>query len=240
MTKPSRLQSALRLLLRPTITPARHSISTPTFLSTPPVRHAHREASKPPVIPTPIPFVPDVKTFLTVIGRNLSQHTAKFPTWEALFSLTSPQLKELGIEPPRTRRYLVLWRDKYRQGAFGPGGDLKYVDGEGRAKLTIEETEAAPLDVWKRVVNIPMEKQLAEVPLEERVKPEGYRVEGQTVAGPYAIPMKGENAVVVAPTEGMWELKRGRKIDGGERRRAMVRHKRRIAENKAAREAMGL
>lgn len=185
--------------------------------------------------------MPDVKTFLTVIGRNLSQHTAKFPTWEALFSLTSPQLKELGIEPPRTRRYLIAWREKYRNGFFGPGGDLKYVDAEGRAKLAIERIEPAPLDVWKRAVNIPMDKQVAEVPLSQRVKPEGYRVEGDTIAGPYALPKKGEkHAVVVAPTEGMWESKRGRKVDGGERRRAMVRHKKRVAAYREAREAMGI
>lgn len=191
-----------------------------------------------PVIPSPIPFVPDVKTFLTVIGRGLSQHTAKFPTWEALFSLTSPQLKELGIEPPRTRKYLIHWREKYRLGLFGPGGDLRHVR-DGQAKLAVEEKEVAPLEVRRRVVNIPVDKKISEIPDEDKVRVERYTVHGTGVAGPYALPVKGEKAALVSVTEGMWEEKRGRKIDGGERRRAQVRFKRRVAERKAQRESMG-
>lgn len=191
-----------------------------------------------PVIPSPIPFVPDVKTFLTLIGRGLSQHTSKFPTWEALFSLTSPQLKELGIEPPRTRKYLIHWREKYRLGRFGPGGDIRHV-ADGRAKLALEETEVAPFEYRRRVVNIPVDKKIEEVAEAEKVRVDGYTVRGTAVAGPFALPMKGEKAAVVAPAEGMWEEKRGRKIDGGERRRAEVRFKRRVAERKAQREAMG-
>ncbi|KAF3770708.1 hypothetical protein M406DRAFT_59615 [Cryphonectria parasitica EP155] len=199
--KPSRVRSALSLLSRPT--------------------------AQVPVIPSPIPFVPDVATFLKLIGRGLSQHTAKFPTWEALFSLTSPQLKELGIEPPRTRRYLIHWRDNYKLGRFGPGGDIKHVQ-DGKAKLAVEEIETGPLDVVRRVVNIPLDKNIEDVPEQDKVKVDGYIVQGTGVAGPYALPMKGAKAAIVAATEGMWEEKRGRKIDGGERRRA-----------EAQREAMG-
>merc|ERR1711964_946285 len=43
-------------------------------------------------IPKPTPFVPNSGTFLTLIGRNLSQHASKIPSWRALFSLTSAQL----------------------------------------------------------------------------------------------------------------------------------------------------
>lgn len=226
--KTSQFRTALRLLTRPSTT-IHQTIQT---------RHAHQQASKAPIIPSPTPFVPDVKTFLTLIGRGLSSHTAKFPTWEALFSLTSPQLRELGIEPPRTRRYLIHWREKFRLGQFGPGGDIKHVE-DGRAKLAVLEVERGPLDYSRHVVNVPVDKKPEEVPAEERVSVDGYHVEGSNVVGPYALPMKGGRAAVVAVTEGMWEEKRGRKIDGGERRRAEVRFKRRVAERKAQREAMG-
>ena len=91
-----------------------------------------------PKIPPQTPFVPDLQTFLTLIGRNLSQYSSKIPTWEALFSLTSPQLKELGIEPPRSRRYLLRWREKFRNGEYGIGGDLKSVE-NAQAELRIVE-----------------------------------------------------------------------------------------------------
>lgn len=232
--KTSRVQSALGLLLRPTAATA-NAAHRPI---PPQIRCAHRQAEKTPVIPSPIPFVPDVKTFLTLIGRGLSQHTAKFPTWEALFSLTSPQLKELGIEPPRTRKYLIRWREKYRLGHFGPGGDLRHVR-DGQAKLAVEEREVRPLEVRRRVVNIPVEKKVGDVPDADKVRVERYTVDGTGVAGPYALPVKGEKAALVTVTEGMWEDKRGRKIDGGERRRAQVRFERRVAERKAQREANG-
>ncbi|KAF6225953.1 hypothetical protein HO173_012676 [Letharia columbiana] len=94
--------------------------------------HARASASQPPT-PQPTPFVPDASTFLKLIGRNLSQHAGKIPTWQSLFSLTSTQLRELGVEPARTRRYLLWWRDRFRKGIFGVGGDLRNVkDGGGR------------------------------------------------------------------------------------------------------------
>ncbi|KAI3399281.1 hypothetical protein diail_7235 [Diaporthe ilicicola] len=227
--KTSQFRTALRLLTRPS-----------TVVQQPlQIRHAHQEASKVPIIPTPTPFVPDVKTFLTLIGRGLSSHTAKFPTWEALFSLTSPQLRELGIEPPRTRRYLIHWRDKFRAGHFGPGGDIKHVGEGGRAKLAVVEVERGPLDFSRHVVNVPADKNVEEVPPSERASVEGYHVEGDVVVGPYALPLKGGRAATITVTEGMWEEKRGRKIDGGERRRDEVRFKRRVAERKAQRESMG-
>lgn len=223
--KTSRLQSALGLLLRPSAT-----LHKPFQ-----IRCAHQEANKIPTIPSPIPFVPDVKTFLSLIGRGFSQHTSKFPTWEALFSLTSDQLRELGIEPARSRRYLIHWRNKYRSGYLGPGWDLKYVQ-DGQAKLAVEETPKGLLDVKRRVVNIPMDKSITEVSEEEKILVEGYKWRSGSIAGPYVKQKGGQEAVVTA-TEGMWEEKRGRKIDGGERRRAEVRFKKRVAERKAARES---
>ncbi|ROW06086.1 hypothetical protein VMCG_04694 [Cytospora schulzeri] len=228
MMKTSQFRSALRLLTRSSA--AQQPLQ---------IRFAHQQASKTPIIPSPTPFVPDVKTFLTLIGRDMSSHTAKFPTWEALFSLTSPQLKELGIEPPRLRKYLIHWREKFRLGNFGPGGDIKHVE-DGKAKLAITEVERGPLEISRHVVNIPLSKKIEEARNYEKVRVDGYHVEGTNmIAGPYALPVKGGSAALITITEGMWEEKRGRKIDGGERRREEVRFKRRVAERKAAREAMG-
>ena len=65
-----------------------------------------------------------------------------------------------------------------------------------------------------------------------------YTVRGlRTISGPGAIPLLHNNGVIVKMTEGMWEQKQGRKIDGGERRQAEVRFKRRSAERRAEREA---
>ncbi|KAJ9142674.1 hypothetical protein NKR23_g7115 [Pleurostoma richardsiae] len=224
-----RFQTALSSLLRPSGTTIR------PFQT----RWTHKSTSS-PEIPSPIPFVPDVQTFLTLIGRGLGQHATKFPTWEALFTLTSNQLKELGIEPPRTRKYLMRWRDRYRLGKFGVGGDLKHVE-NGVAELKIEEGPVDPRGHQaKHVVNVPLGKDVEEVPAEERIKVQGYHVRhGHNVAGPYALPLKGGKAARVAVTEGMWEDRRGHKVDGGERRRAEVRFKRNAAERRAQREKMG-
>lgn len=191
-------------------------------------------------IPEPIPFVPDVPTFLSLIGRGLSQHASKFPTWEALFSLTSPELKELGVEPPRTRRYLLRWRQKFREGIYGIGGDLKYVD-NGTAELRVIEYNDNPMKPIRHVVNVPTGKTVDEVSAEERVRVKGFKVVGaRAISGPYALPMKKNAGSVLTAAEGMWEDKRGRKIDGGERRRAEVRFKKGVAERKALRETQGM
>ncbi|KAI8965686.1 IGR protein motif-domain-containing protein [Daldinia sp. FL1419] len=187
-------------------------------------------------IPSPTPFIPDVQTFLTVIGRGLSQHASKFPTWEALFSLTSDQLRELGVEPPRTRRYLLQWRQRFRLGQYGVGGDLQHV-ADGKAELRILESDRDPVNPHKYVVNVPTGRSVKECTLEEMSRVRGYKVQGaKTIVGPYALPLKGGEGVQVAVTEGMWEDKRGRKIDGGERRRTEVRYKKRIAERREMRE----
>ncbi|OBT50797.1 hypothetical protein VE04_08029, partial [Pseudogymnoascus sp. 24MN13] len=94
-------------------------------------------------IPEPTPFVPDAPTFLSLIGRNLSQHASKIPTWESLFRLTSPQLRDLGDEPSHARRYLLAWRERFRRGEYGPGGDAKVVE-DGVARLRVVEVEGGP------------------------------------------------------------------------------------------------
>nr|XP_036583009.1 IGR protein domain-containing protein [Colletotrichum truncatum]KAF6791905.1 IGR protein domain-containing protein [Colletotrichum truncatum] len=196
--------------------------------------HKTREAAP---IPSPIPLVPDVPSLLKVLGRGLSQHVDKFPSWEALFTLTSPQLRELGLEPPRTRRYLLTWLDRYRKGAFGAGGDFKHVE-NGEALLKIVRD---PKTDQKIVVNVPSDLDLTNASIVELTKPSGYVVRGaHTIAGPHALPLKAGEGARVVVTEGMWEHKQGHKVDGGERRRGEVRFKKRIAARKAEREAQGL
>ncbi|KAM5342693.1 hypothetical protein ACJ41O_013659 [Fusarium nematophilum] len=233
--KGQRLRSAFGLLLQ----------SGSAFSRTGQIRQLHKTRPAPP-IPKPRPFVPDVPTFLTLIGRGLNKYANKFPSWDALFSLTSPQLKELGIEPPRNRRYLLHWMQRYRKGALGPGGDFQYVK-DGEAILKVATPPPSRLSDSKWVVNVPHEGEssaegaaetVAAAPAAELVRPRGYRVLGlKSIAGPYATPLPGLSGAVVKVTEGMWENRRGRKIDGGERRRAEVRFKKRSAERRAEREA---
>ncbi|PKS10727.1 hypothetical protein jhhlp_002484 [Lomentospora prolificans] len=192
--------------------------------------------SVPRPIPSPIPIVPDPQSFLRIIGRSLSQYSDKFPSWDALFTLTSPQLKEIGIEPARTRRYLLHWLRRYREGKFGPGGDFKHVQ-DGKAILSIRHDLKTDK---KTVVNIPIDAGESETSGgQQGAKVQGYRVKGANkISGPYATPI-GNGKSQVTIVEGMWEFRQGQKVDGGERRKAEVRFKRRVAERKAAREEQG-
>ncbi|CAZ86200.1 unnamed protein product [Tuber melanosporum] len=76
-------------------------------------RRLHESLPRPPIPPV-TKRTPDVTTFLKQIGRNTIQHAPKFETWEQFFSLTSKQLRNLGVEPPRDRRYILHWRERYR------------------------------------------------------------------------------------------------------------------------------
>lgn len=195
-------------------------------------------------IPKPTPFVPDSQTFLTLIGRKMSQHAQKIPDWNALFSLSSPQLRELGVEPARSRRYLLHWRNKFRQGSFGIGGDLTDVQ-DGVGELKIVEVPAASgtatltssPGMRKIVVNVPAGQDKPSLPL-DKVRPvQGTKViRSNLISGPYveAIKERPGTAKIVAK-DGLWEIKRGHKIDGGERRKAEVRYKRRVEERKTTR-----
>lgn len=64
---------------------------------------------------------------------------------------------------------------------------------------------------------------------------QGVIVKGaKTIKGSFVEPVKGSNGVKarIRLQEGIWEERRGHKVDGGERRKAEVRAKRRAAENK--------
>ena len=195
------------------------------------------KSRKQPEIPEPRPFIPDVHAFLTLIGRGLSKHSSKFPSWASLFTATSTELQELGIEPPRTRRYLIQWMQRYRKGAFGPGGDFSHVK-DGEAMLKIAKPPAAEGRFTRWVVNVPHGAEGSEKLPDQLVRPQGYNVSGlRSIRGPHAQILQRQAGAIVKVTEGLWEQKRGRKIDGGERRRAEIRFKRRSAERRAEREA---
>lgn len=229
------------MLLRPTHVRPIPSFLLPFAQTSIHTRYLHHRMPA-PTIPEPTPFVPDPQTFLTLIGRGLSQHASKIPSWEALFTLSSPQLKELGIEPPRTRKYLQRWREKFRRGEYGIGGDIKHVK-DGKAEFRIAEipssrtTATATISpgVKRIVVNTPPGSKVSDLPPRELQPVKGLKIKnaGRTIGGPYVTPIGGESgAARFAIQEGMWEHKRGRKIDGGERRQAEVRAKRRASERK--------
>jgi hypothetical protein len=232
---------SIRRLLNPQI-----SIAPPSQQC----RCVHNRLTSRPV-PPPTPFVPDVQTLFKLIGRNTAQHAAKIPSWEALFTLPSEKFKELGIEPAAARKYIFRWRERFRQGEYGVGGDLTYVsDGVGELKI-VEVPVANPTKglaalatatrtpgTRKVVVNVPTGQELPEVPLEQAKPVNGVKVRcTNSIAGPYIQTLPGSQGLKarLAVTEGLWEDKKGRKIDGGERRRAEVRAKRASEERKKAR-----
>ena len=212
------------------------------------IRQLHQRVSA-SSIPSPTPFVPDPKTFLKLIGRNLLQHAAKIPTWNALFSLTSAQLREAGVEPARARRYLLWWRDRFRKGVHGIGGDLKHVV-DATAKFSVVEipyknasgrkTSRTGLAPKKKIIlNVPPETPITLLPKslpDPNLKSiKGWKVAGsQRIVGPGLKLIKGTRGsmAIFEAQEGMWEQRRGVKLDGGERRRAYVRHKKRLEKNR--------
>ncbi|KAF2480757.1 IGR protein motif-domain-containing protein, partial [Neohortaea acidophila] len=240
------------------------SIRTATCLQ---CRQLHRLNAPTPSIPKPTPFVPDVQTFLTLIGRNLSQHATKIPSWEALFTLSGQQLREAGVEPARARRYLLWWRDRFRNGISGIGGDMANVK-DGVAELRIAEvpsqrktdsmaTLSKDAGMRKVIVNSPPslpeattvkaeegaateDKPVHILPLLRlRDASEAKPLSGVKIIHGTAISGRGIEYVKGYPgfarlkvKEGLWENRRGHKVDGGERRKAEVRAKRRVQERK--------
>ncbi|KAI9792070.1 MAG: hypothetical protein M1816_003052 [Peltula sp. TS41687] len=191
-------------------------------------------AVKPASIPKPTPFVPDVPTFLKLIGRGASQYADKFPTWESFFSFDTNHLRTLGVEPPRMRRYLLRWKEKFRNGEFGIGGDLtEVVDGVAQLKIVevpIKEgntpssqlkrsatTTLLSAGKTKIVVNVRPDEPEPSVPL-ERIRPiGGVKIQdGHRIIGSYVQHVKGTQGTMamMAVKEGMWEQERGRKAPG--------------------------
>lgn len=153
----------------------------------------------------------------------------------------------MGIEPTRQRRYLLRKREKFRQGQHGPGGDLVNVV-DGVAQLRVVEVPAGkptpsrapelPASVtstpgtMKAIVNLGPDatgyKHNSSSPLKKIAHMKIHQ--GSMVRGPFLKQIKGTNgaAALIQVQEGMWEDKQGHKVDGGERRQAEVRARKRI------------
>ncbi|KAL2000589.1 hypothetical protein VTN02DRAFT_2874 [Thermoascus thermophilus] len=220
-------------------------------------RYIHSNVTAPSV-PSPTPFVPDVQTFLTLIGRDMSKHASKLSSWEQLFTLSSAELRDLGIEPARQRRYLLRQRERFRKGQYGPGGDLEHVvdgvaqlrvvevpaeprntdGGDGKSTSTVTASATLSPGMKRAIVNLPPDateyKHDPSKTLKKYAKMKIHN--GFMIKGPFLQPIKGTNgsAALIKVQEGMWEDKQGHKVDGGERRRAEVRAKRRSEERRKA------
>ncbi|KAJ5818271.1 hypothetical protein N7474_003862 [Penicillium riverlandense] len=216
------------------------------------LRQFHKPARPAASVPSPTPFVPDVQTFLTLIGRSMSKHASKLPSWEKLFTLNSNELRAAGIEPARQRRYLMRKREKFRKGLHGPGGDLEHVvDGVAQLRVVeVPDVSAKPdnpkaylsasatlsPDMRRAVVNLPPDATKYEHNPDSPPKKFAHIKihRGSMIKGPFLQPVRGSNGSVatIKVQEGMWEDKRGHKVDGGERRRVEIQAKRRVEERR--------
>jgi len=108
-------------------------------------------------------------------------------------------------------------------------------DGLGMSRWSAVATATHNPGTRRVVVNVPAG---AEAPLEPLAKIRGVRgivVKGpRTIKGSHIEAIKGTKGLRarIALKEGIWEERRGHKVDGGERRKAETRAKRRAAENK--------
>lgn len=94
--------------------------------------------------PQPTPQVPDVKAFLTAIGRNCIEHEAHFPEWESLFQSSGRDLKEKGIDVQK-RRYILRQVEALRQCnevVETKPGKKSYYGGERKRKERVAKLEA--------------------------------------------------------------------------------------------------
>lgn len=120
-------------------------------------------------------------------------------------------------------------------------------EGQGDSNMAIA-TMTRSAGQRRVVLNVPTDEegsaQLNAVELARRLregtlKPvAGLHIKGTNqVYGPHIEAVKGTggSVAVIKVKEGLWEHRRGHKIDGGERRKAEVRSKRRAAERKVAR-----
>lgn len=105
-------------------------------------------------------------------------------------------------------------------------------------KATSPNTAMGQLRTKKLIVNESEEALREELDYRNLKAVEGMKVLGaRTIVGPYVQPVKGTSGSVatIKIQEGMWEVKRGIKVDGGERRKVQVRRKRLLQERKTKR-----
>lgn len=132
------------------------------------------------------------------------------------------------------------------------GGDLRNVK-DGGAELRVVELPVAKAAIPKSrstsiaiglqrtkrmIVNEPPEVIEKSLSLQQLKPVDGMKVVGlRTIVGPYVQPVKGTSGSVatIKVQEGMWEVRRGVKVDGGERRKLQVRRKRLLEERRTTR-----
>jgi len=189
-----------------------------------------------PEIPNTLPIVPDVPTFLLIIGRGMKKYAEKFPTWDSFWGATSEQLTA-AIPLAKDRRYIQDWMRRYRNREYGTAWNLKHIH-EGQAILAVYKVPGKKGPGSRVVVNVPAGKTGHTItPEEVHVMGYPYRVKGSKIpCGPHARAFKGHTACIDS-WDGLWELPQGEKVDGGERRRKEVRFLRRVAARKALRGA---
>ncbi|KPI45945.1 uncharacterized protein AB675_477 [Cyphellophora attinorum] len=182
------------------------------------------------IIPAPTPWVPDVLTFLKLIGREMSQHASKFASWDEMFTLTSSQLKAKGLEQARARKYFLRWREKFQRNEWGIGGDFTHVK-DGVAELRVCEVPEIPRPavepkpgadsatsppriaasttktpgLTRLILNVPAGAATyvlgeGQKPTDLR-KPAGFKLkEGHIITGRYTKPLAGTNGAAVTVT----------------------------------------
>jgi hypothetical protein len=197
-------------------------------------------------IPPPTPFVPDLSTFFKLIGRDVAQYSSKFESWEAFFTLPSREFLKLNIEPPAKRKYLLEWRERFRQGRWGIGGDFAQVDRENECaylrvmeaptKLPAPATSTIGANMKRIVVNVAPETFLPQVDPKTSRSVQHVTLGRNRIRGKNVYPVGGYDGQLakLMIQDGLWEVRKGRKVDGGERRKAEVRAKRRSEERKKA------
>ncbi|KAK3816423.1 MAG: IGR protein motif-domain-containing protein [Benniella sp.] len=91
-------------------------LSTARYLTRIPagIRSLHGSATK--SIPAPRGDIKDPATFLTKIGRNSAQIADKFKSWDHLFTASTAEMKSDMALSVKQRRWILNWREKYRQG----------------------------------------------------------------------------------------------------------------------------
>lgn len=127
-------------------------------------------------------------------------------------------------------------------------GELRVVEVPRLKAATTSETQSQPSPLaspmQKLIINVPTTSPRDSLPLQPGESPATLRkpaglklLRGHAISGSYVEPVAGSNGSVarLRVVEGMWEHRRGHKVDGGERRQAEVRFKRGVEERKKAR-----
>jgi len=109
---------------------------------------------------------------------------------------------------------------------------LKVVEAPSPTPRLASATSGA--DMMRVVVNAKPETLEPTVDVKEAMTVQYVKLRENVIRGKNVYPVKGHDGKVarLSISEGLWEIKEGRKIDGGERRRAEVRAKRRGDERK--------